>query len=56
MGLGITVIVLGIKTSRQSKEIEELKSGMSALNRICDEKNTIIGKILTEIKIKRRKK
>lgn len=56
IGLGIAVLVLGIKTSRQSEEIRDLKSGMSDLNETCDKKNRYIGQILTEIKIKQRKK
>ena len=50
IGLGVTVVVLSIKTSRQSEEIETLRESLTNLNKLCDDKNMTIGKILTEIR------
>lgn len=48
--LGVAVVILSIKTSRQSGEIKTLKENLSGANKICDDKNRYIGKILTEFK------
>ena len=50
IGLGVTVVALSIKTSRQSEEIETLRESLTNLNKLCDDKNMTIGKILTEIR------
>lgn len=52
LGLGVTVLVLGMKYSKLSGENEILKKGMEELNKKCDDKDRYIGKILTELKIK----
>lgn len=53
VGLGTTVIILGLKNSKLRGEIKTLRGNLEELNRRCDDKDRYIGKILTELKVKR---
>lgn len=50
IGLGVFVIILGLRNSRLRGEVDILKDNLSDLNRRCDDKDRYIGKILTEFK------
>ncbi len=53
VGLGATAIILGLKNSKLHGEIKTLRENLEELNRRCDDKDRYIGKILTELKVKR---
>lgn len=53
VGLGTTAIILGLKNSKLHGEIKTLRGNLEELNRKCDDKDRYIGKILTELKVKR---
>ena len=53
VGLGATAIILGLKNSKLHGEIKTLRGNLEELNRKCDDKDRYIGKILTELKVKR---
>lgn len=53
VGLGTTAIILGLKNSKLHGEIKILRGNLEELNRRCDDKDRYIGKILTELKVKR---
>jgi hypothetical protein len=53
IGLGATAIILGLKNSKLNGEIKILQGNLEELNRKCDDKDRYIGKILTELKVKR---
>ena len=53
VGLGTTAIILGLKNSKLHGEIKTLRGNLEELNRRCDDKDRYIGKILTELKVKR---
>lgn len=53
VGLGATAIILGLRNSKLYGEIKILQGNLEESNRRCDDKNRYIGRILTELKVKR---